>query len=87
MSIAMIDILIWIDFLILISCGIVYVILLYRNDRVRDYIIMTLLNDLIREDKVYPKLPSYDTMVMKFWVWPIHKFAEEKNDEFFKTFI
>lgn len=33
---------------------------------------------LIDDDwKAYQKLPSYDQMMLRFWVWNINKFIEE----------
>lgn len=52
------------------------VVVLIRNDAVFKY-----RCDLIEKDYAgYSRLPTYDTMVRKFWVWPVSKFyvPEEK---------
>ena len=48
--------------------------LLYRINKV--YIYRT---DLLWDDfEAYNRLPSYDEMVWKFWVWDLDRFIEEE---------
>lgn len=47
--------------------------LLYRVERVYNYRIDLLWDDF----EAYNKLPSYDEMVCKFWIWDLDKFVKE----------
>ena len=49
--------------------------LLKRNDWVCNQKIKLLFNNR----KKYDKLPSYDYMFCKFWIWDINKFIKENN--------
>ena len=52
-------------------------ILLYRVERVYKYRV-----DLIWDDfETYNKLPSYNEMVWKFWIWDLDKFVKEKVND------
>ena len=52
-------------------------ILLYRVERVYKYRV-----DLIWDDfETYNKLPSYNEMFWKFWIWDLDKFVKEKVND------
>lgn len=49
-------------------------LLLWRNTRVHRFRM-----DLIRSDwRAFNRLPSYDTMLLRFWVWPLRRFLKER---------
>lgn len=51
--------------------------LLYRVERVYNY-----RTDLIWDDfETYNRLPSYEAMVWKFWIWDFDKFIEEEVND------
>lgn len=52
------------------------VFMLFRNKWVYDQRIKILDSDLSK----YRKLPDYDTMLNKFWIWNVDKFIKEEND-------
>ena len=48
--------------------------MIYRSNKVFDYRTQVLFKEGTDE---YRKLPSYDTMVYKFWVWPMSEFKKQ----------
>lgn len=66
------------EFLIWVSSFCIFVLLaamycLYRNDKVYEFR-MGLIGD-----PAFELLPSYDTMMYKFWVWPLGRFLLQKH--------
>lgn len=48
------------------------VYLLYRNEKVFQF----RTNEIYRDLDAYEKLPSHNTMLFRFWVWPLTKFRK-----------
>lgn len=59
-------------FCILVLAACTY--MMYRNNCVFSYRTTMLFSDHAK----YETLPSYDTMMGKFWVWPLSKFEPQK---------
>ena len=49
------------------------IVLLIRVQKVYEYRVHLIWNDF----DTYRKLPSYDEMVLKFWIWDFDKFIKE----------
>ena len=54
----------------LVVAGLACVYILIRNEYVYRYRTRLLIADFER----YQRLPSYDRMVYRFWVWPLSRF-------------
>ena len=54
--------------------------MIFRNHRVFRYR-ANLLNQCQSMDDLlaFKQLPGYDTMLFRFWVWPMSRFAEKKD--------
>lgn len=61
--------------LVLLSIGVLFCIyMLFRNDAVYNFRMSVLR---VRGLEEYDRLPEYDEMMRKFWVWPLEKFFKK----------
>lgn len=60
----------------MIFCGpglLISLFALYRNQKVYEFRVKMIGTPM------YEELPEYDTMFLKFWVWPMERFLLQKH--------
>lgn len=68
-------------FMGIVSCVLVFllfffIILFFRNE----WVYMKRIDMSNTNYYLYNKLPSYYTMLLKFWIWDVNKFIKEENN-------
>jgi hypothetical protein len=51
--------------------------LLYRNDKVRDFLVELILTDKQKYNQLSKNI--YDKMLWHFWIWPLDKFLPKEK--------
>lgn len=64
---------------VLMLCMAFCVYMMVRNDKVYGFRMRVLSRSRLHDGKLYPydQLPDYETMMRRFWVWPLEKFFED----------
>ena len=55
--------------------GVVLLLLLWRNERVYRFRVALIWADWA----AFQRLPSYDAMMLRFWIWPLRRFLPKES--------